>query len=222
MSRPGIVTAFSIYVLLLSLVVGEARGYDESVRCMAVQHRLMELRAEITLLEEEEVTCLARVTPAATHPPLELALPVTESLPDVPSTTSGDRRRQTSGTAPLSFAQPRRKSSALASRCMWNKLGVQKIYLALRPAHLCIPKRVWYIREEFCHALRTPRLPGKSTQTYSTEGNLRRFAQFIDGTANEPDFLLRALVWHAYSSQRPISARPCAFRCKYDNMRCVT
>ena len=111
--RPGIVTAFSIFGLLLSLVVGEARRHDEDVRCPAVQHRLAELRAEIKLLEQEEVACAAGVATDAPHPPVELALPVTQSPPDVPSMTSWDRRRQTSGTATLSFTQSARKSSGI-------------------------------------------------------------------------------------------------------------
>jgi hypothetical protein len=38
---------------------------------------------------------------------------VTQSPPDVPSMTSWDRRRQTSGTATLSFTQSARKSSGI-------------------------------------------------------------------------------------------------------------
>ena len=135
-------TAFSICGLLLSLVVGEARRHDEGVRCTAVQDRLAELRAEIKLLEHEEVACAAGVTADAPHPPLELALPLTQSPPDVPSTTSGDRRRQTSGTATFSFTQSARNSSGIPARFLFHKLGVQKIHLCFAAG--CAPLRVMH------------------------------------------------------------------------------
>jgi hypothetical protein len=104
-------------VVLLSLVAAEARRHKEIDRCMAVQQRLTELRAEIVQLEHEaKNACSVDGTPDSPHPPTppleevaagaaswagRRALPITRSIPDKPSTTSGGRRRQTSGTPPL-------------------------------------------------------------------------------------------------------------------------
>lgn len=104
-------------VVLLSLVVPEARSHREIDRCMAVQQRLTELRAEIEQVEHEaKNACSVDGTPDSPHPPAppleevaagaaswagRRALPITGSIPDNPSTTSGGRRRQTSGTHPL-------------------------------------------------------------------------------------------------------------------------
>ncbi len=117
-------TAALIYLLLLSLIVAEARRDDEGGRCTAVQQRLVKLRAEIEQVEQEAEACSDGVTLDAPHspaPPLEeaaagsawageFALPVNQSAHDVASTTSEGvsegRRRQTSSTAPPSSPSP--------------------------------------------------------------------------------------------------------------------
>ncbi len=106
-----------LWLVLLSLVVAEARSRKEIDRCMTVQQRITELRAEIVQLEHEaKNACSVDVTPDPPQPPAppleevaagaaswagRHALPITRSIPDKPSTTSGGRRRQTSGTPPL-------------------------------------------------------------------------------------------------------------------------
>jgi hypothetical protein len=104
-------------VVLLSLVAAEARSHKEVDRCMTVQQRLTELRAEIVKVEHEAKTaCSVDGTPDSPHPPTppleevaagaaswagRRALPIIRSIPDKSSTTSGGRRRQASGTPPL-------------------------------------------------------------------------------------------------------------------------
>ena len=105
-SRAGVGIAAPIYTLLLSLVIAEAKRHDEGGRCVVAQERLAQLRAQIAEVEQEvQAACSAGVaSDAPTTPPLEgLALPMREPLPDAASTTSGGRRRQTSGTATPSF-----------------------------------------------------------------------------------------------------------------------
>ena len=113
-SRAGVGIAAPIYTLLLSLVIAEAKRHDEGGRCMVAQERLAQLRAQIAEVEQEvQAACSAGVASDAPHPttpPLEgLALPMREPLPDAASTTSGGRRRQTSGTAtPSSVLTPQK------------------------------------------------------------------------------------------------------------------
>ena len=118
MSRAGIRVAAPIYLLLLSLVVAAARRHDEGGHCMAAQQRLSELRAEISVAEQEvQAACSAGIAPTslqAPAPPLEEAAAegagglgplVTEPRPDAASTGWVGRRRQTSGTATQSPTQ---------------------------------------------------------------------------------------------------------------------
>ena len=57
-------------VVLLSLVAAEARSHREVDRCMAVQQRITELRAEIVQLEHEaKNACSVDVTPDPPQPP---------------------------------------------------------------------------------------------------------------------------------------------------------
>jgi hypothetical protein len=105
MRRASTTVAALIYAPLFLLGVAQTKNPDEGGRCIAVQQRLAELRAEIKEFEKEaDAACSVSVTPIAPHPPtpprspLAQAVSATES-PDVPFTTSGHRRRQTSGTA---------------------------------------------------------------------------------------------------------------------------
>ena len=128
-SRAGIGIAAPIYTLLLSLVIAAAKRHDEGGRCVVAQERLAQLRAQIAEVEQEvHVACSAGVAldpSRPTTPPLEeaaaghvwvegLALPVRQPLPDAASTTSGGRRRQTSGTA-SQHAGPLRAMQALCA-----------------------------------------------------------------------------------------------------------
>jgi hypothetical protein len=104
MRRASTAVAALIFALLV-LGVAHAKNPDEGGRCIAVQQRLAELRAEIKEFEKEaDAACSVSVTPIALHPPapprspLAQTVPVTEP-PDEPYMTSGHRRRQTSGTA---------------------------------------------------------------------------------------------------------------------------
>ena len=59
-------------VVLLSLVVAEARSHKEIDRCMTVQQRITELRAEIVPLRvehEAKSACSVDVTPDPPQPP---------------------------------------------------------------------------------------------------------------------------------------------------------
>ena len=118
--------AAPIYVLLLSLFAAEARLQEEGGRCMAVQQRLAQLRAEIEEVEEEAaLACSAGTTPVSALPSVALvndaagvasaglALPATPSLPDGASTKPGGRRRQTSGTV----TQIPRSVGSVLGRC---------------------------------------------------------------------------------------------------------
>jgi hypothetical protein len=113
-SRAGVGIAAPIYTLLLSLVIAEAKRHDEGGRCMVAQERLAQLRAQIAEVEQE-VQAACSDAPHPTPPPLEgLALPMREPLPDAASTTSGGRRRQTSGTAtPSSVLTPQKHNCTI-------------------------------------------------------------------------------------------------------------
>ena len=106
-SRAGVGIAAPIYTLLLSLVIAAAKRHDEGGRCVVAQERLAQLRAQIAEVEQEvHAACSASVALDPPRPTREEAAghvwaggPVRQPLPDAASTTSGGRRRQTSGTA---------------------------------------------------------------------------------------------------------------------------
>ncbi len=108
-SRAGVGIAAPIYTLLLSLVIAEAKRHDdEGGRCVVAQERLAQLRAQIAEVEQEvQFACSAGVALDPPRPTWEEAAghvwaggPVRQPLSDAASTTSGGRRRQTSGPAP--------------------------------------------------------------------------------------------------------------------------
>ena len=109
-SRAGVGIAAPIYTLLLSLVIADAKRHDEGGRCVVAQERLAQLRAQIAEVEQEvQAACSAGVALDPPRPTWEEAAghvwaggPVRQPLPDAASTTSGGRRRQTSGPAPPS------------------------------------------------------------------------------------------------------------------------